>query len=543
MIKKIFGNKAFFPLLILIVVGGFFIVNAFNYYKFPEITNIEPAVAYPGDLLIISGTHFGKTRNGAEVRIAGERPVTKSYKSWSDKTIEVLIPDDATSGMVTVTTRRGKSNGVLFSNREHIPVILKGPQKPGYPYIESVEPSSGAIGSLITIKGLNFSHDRGSSSVYFSTYALGDSVTTDNSINGMIKCSEIDYDYESWDEQLIKVYIPDGASSGNIKIKTDRGVSNALYYEVESSAGKKIFNSKMGVQVEYGVEVSNAVGNSKNGLNLWVPAVRVSPEQRNVETVAEPQPLWDDYLGLMRYHFSNLKSEEKYNILIKSWMECFSIETKINPQKVLTVYNEDRDLFKKYTMAEDLIPSDDERIIDASKKAVGRERNPFLKAEKIYNYVIDNMRYTAKSNGTDSVKNLGRGTGDSYTYAVIFTAMCRAVGIPSRPNSGILVYNNKQCTNHYWAEFYIEGFGWVPVDPVLGDGVRFGNFPTDSEIIPKDFYFGSMDNHHVTFTHGVVPVKKVDPQGKLSGKKSLYSMQSIYEESSGLSSYSSYWRA
>lgn len=544
MIKNILKSRFFFPLLILAAVCSVFGVNAYNYYRFPVITDIQPAVAYPGELITINGSHFGSSRNGGEVRIAGERPLSGSYQSWSDNTIVVEVPADVGSGMVSVKTRRGLSNGVLFTNREHIPVILTGPQKPGYPYLENVEPASGSVGSLITISGLNFGHDRGGAAVYFTASGIGEnSSVSETSLNGMIECLEIDYDYESWGEQQIKIYVPDGASSGNIRIKTDRGLSNALYFEETGNSGTKTFGDKKGFQVEYGIDISGVAGELLNGLDLWVPAVRPGLAQRNVETVSEPLPLWDDYLGLMRYHFDNLTGGENYKVSVKSWLERYEIETRITASRVKTWYSEDRKLYRYYTEPEELIPSDNQQIIDAATAAVRNERNPYLKAKAIYNYLLKNLEYSTKPASSSILKNLADGEGDSYTYSILFSAMCRASGIPTRPKAGILVYNNKQAINHFWTEFYLEGFGWIPVDVSLGDGARFGNFPIDEEIDPMEYYFGSLDSHHIILSKGIVPVKQINPQGRMSARKGLYSLQTIYEESTGLNSYSSYWRA
>ncbi len=544
MIERILRNRFFVPLLILVAVCAFFIVNAYRYYRFPIIDDIQPAVAYPGDLITINGAHFGSSRNGAEVRIAGERPLSDKYELWSDDKIMVKVPAEAGSGMVTINTRRGVSNGVLFTNREHIPIVLTGPQNPGYPYMEVVEPASGAVGSLITISGLNFGPDRGSSEVYFTASAINDDAgLSEDSLSTSIRCSEIDYDYESWDEQQVKVYIPDGASSGNIRIKTDRGLSNALYFEVTGNTGTKTFKDKMGFQVEYGVDVSGAQSSGDNALDIWIPAVLESLEQRNSETVSEPAPLWDDYLGLMRYRFNNLVPGENYKISIKSWLERFEIETRVTPSKVKRWYNKDRKLYKAYTSSEPGIPSDNKQIVSAVNTIVRNEKNPYLKASRIYKYLINNMEYVSKPSSSDVLKNLSDKRGNSYAYSILFSAMCRSAGVPSRPVAGVIVYNNKQSVNHYWAEFYIEGFGWIPVDAALGDGARFGNFPIDEEINPVKYYFGSIDNHHINMTKGIVPVKQIEPDGIISGRKGYYSLQTIYEESSGLIGYSSYWRA
>ena len=222
---------------------------------------------------------------------------------------------------------------------------------------------------------------------------------------------------------------------------------------------------------------------------------------------------------------TNLVPDQTYSISVKSWLECYEVETRITESRVKTWYNEDRRLYRTYTGPESMIPSDAAEIKTAASRAAGKERNPYLKAKAIYNYLLKNLEYRTKPTSSSVIDNLSAGEGDSLAYSILFTAMCRASGIPARPLSGVLVYNNKQAINHFWAEFYIEGFGWVPVDPSLGDGARFGNFPIDEELDPVEYYFGNLDNHHINFSKGIVPVVRIDPQNRVSGRKGQYSLQ------------------
>jgi hypothetical protein len=62
---------------------------------------------------------------------------------------------------------------------------------------------------------------------------------------------------------------------------------------------------------------------------------------------------------------------------------------------------------------------------------------------------------------------------------------------PSRPVAGYVVDDLGQSHRHYWAEFYLESFGWVPVDPYLGDGQKYGGFPMEEDVM--SYYFGNLD--------------------------------------------------
>ena len=167
-LKRITSHRAFIPIIIFIGVVLVFSFSSRFSERPPEIHTVTPSVAEAGDILVISGDYFGDVRQGGEVSIAGVRPVSSSYYEWNDERISVQVPSEAGSGVLTVNTRTGRSNSVLFTNKDDIPVVIEGPSKPGYPYIEEVMPATGAVGDLLTIRGINFGEERNSGTAYFS---------------------------------------------------------------------------------------------------------------------------------------------------------------------------------------------------------------------------------------------------------------------------------------------------------------------------------------------------------------------------------------
>jgi transglutaminase-like putative cysteine protease len=129
---------------------------------------------------------------------------------------------------------------------------------------------------------------------------------------------------------------------------------------------------------------------------------------------------------------------------------------------------------------------------------------------------------------------------DSYMAALLFCSLAKAAGVPSLPAAGVLVDRNRRTSRHYWAEFWIDGFGWIPLDPALGAGAgpELFNLREDAAA----WYFGNLDNQRITFSRGEIILSQMDPRGRTAVHPRSYALQNLWEEAAGgLESYSSLW--
>lgn len=111
-------------------------------------------------------------------------------------------------------------------------------------------------------------------------------------------------------------------------------------------------------------------------------------------------------------------------------------------------------------------------IQKAVKAAVGREKNPYWMARKIYRYVHEKMYYKLAGGWNVAPRVLARGSGSCSEYSFVFIALCRAAGIPARYVGAVVVRRDAASWDdvyHRWVEIYLPGFGWLPVDPSRGD--------------------------------------------------------------------------
>jgi hypothetical protein len=110
----------------------------------PVVTGTSPASATTGSQVIVNGYQFGASQGSSVVRIGS---LDCQAVSWSDQQIQIIVPQTAYPGAVTVVTDTWTSNDS---------VMLKIP-----PQISNVTPSSGNRGSTVQIAGTNFGKVKG----------------------------------------------------------------------------------------------------------------------------------------------------------------------------------------------------------------------------------------------------------------------------------------------------------------------------------------------------------------------------------------------
>ncbi|MDH3998793.1 MAG: transglutaminase-like domain-containing protein [Desulfuromonadales bacterium] len=94
------------------------------------------------------------------------------------------------------------------------------------------------------------------------------------------------------------------------------------------------------------------------------------------------------------------------------------------------------------------------------------------KARAIYDWTVDNTYRDPQTRGCgfgDVTSLLRRPGGKCADISSIYVALARAAGVPSREvlgiRSGKTDHQDVSTWQHCWVEFYLPGYGWVPVDP------------------------------------------------------------------------------
>jgi transglutaminase-like putative cysteine protease len=153
---------------------------------------------------------------------------------------------------------------------------------------------------------------------------------------------------------------------------------------------------------------------------------------------------------------------------------------------------------EKFLLPDRLVPTTGiiKEIADTQTRG---DHGEIPEAYSLYNYVFRTMRYDKSGTGWgrgDALWACDAHHGNCTDFHSLFIALARSAGIPARFSIGFpLPLNSNQGAipgYHCWAEFYVRGLGWVPVDI------------SEAWLTPSlhGFFFGSLDANRVRFSSG-----------------------------------------
>lgn len=167
--------------------------NGVSFTVTPAITSVSPTSGPAGTSVNIAGTNFGGTQGSSTVTFNG---TTATPTNWTNTSISVPVPNGATAGNVVVTVGGNASNGVNFT-----PTLGIGTESP----------TSGPVGTSVTLNGTGFGATQGSSTVTFNGTAATPT---------------------SWNSGSIVVPVPAGAATGNVVVTVGGTASNGVSFTV-----------------------------------------------------------------------------------------------------------------------------------------------------------------------------------------------------------------------------------------------------------------------------------------------------------------------
>jgi len=154
----------------------------------------------------------------------------------------------------------------------------------------------------------------------------------------------------------------------------------------------------------------------------------------------------------------------------------------------------------------------DGAVKELADSIVKEKTSVLARAKAIYDWICENMYRDPATIGCgpgNVCLLLQKPGGKCTDIHSVFVALCRAAGVPAREIFGIRLGKNdvQEITQwqHCWAEFFLPGYGWVPVDPadvrklMLKRNLDIDS-PETSEL--RRYFWGAWDAYRVKLASG-----------------------------------------
>jgi transglutaminase-like putative cysteine protease len=268
-------------------------------------------------------------------------------------------------------------------------------------------------------------------------------------------------------------------------------------------AGGKAVPRKRTVAFSYSTQI-NGIPSGTKSVELWLPVPKSNPYQQ-IKGVSVTTPhsytfetgqYGNRFLHLrlsnpttrsvpITMHFTATREEHKQANLA---------EPAVQPDKILDP------AIAQWLKPDRLVPIN-ATIIKWAKAVVDSAgaTTQLQRARAIYNHVISTVKYDKTGTGW------GRGDiyyacdtrrGNCTDFHAIFIGYCRAIGIPARFAIGFSLPTDRNKGElsgyHCWAECYVKGIGWIPVD--ASEAAKNPD--------KRAYFFGAHDENRVEFSTG-----------------------------------------
>ncbi len=203
------------------------------------------------------------------------------------------------------------------------------------------------------------------------------------------------------------------------------------------------------------------------------------------------------------FKFDALTPGERHLFGWKAVLEVRGIKYRLIPRNVENIPEVLPEFQARYLVDDDDLAMDTSIVRRAADEAIGTETNVLRKMYKIRNYVYDELSYGIQPHIDTPDVVLERGVGSCGEYVGVLLALCRLNSIPCRtvgrykcpPNAEHQHVPLRPDFNHVWLEFYIPGFGWLPMESNPDDVGHGGPYPTR--------FFMGLSWYHIEIGKGI----------------------------------------
>jgi transglutaminase-like putative cysteine protease len=248
----------------------------------------------------------------------------------------------------------------------------------------------------------------------------------------------------------------------------------------------------------YSVAVNDIPAGART-LSMWVPVPKTDMHQEVLDLEVKA-PL--EYQITQEKRYGNRVLHLAADAPLPSSLEL-QLEARVARRAYNVLAGESAERDSRPPSADDLAPDAlvpiDGLIAQVAAEVTRGATTPLEKARAIYDYVTSALSYDKSGEGWgrgDAIYACDVRKGNCTDFHSLIIGMARASKIPARFVMGFPLPEDRTSGEipgyHCWAEMYVEGIGWLPVD----------SSEASKHPDKREAFFGGLDANRVEFTRG-----------------------------------------
>jgi transglutaminase-like putative cysteine protease len=252
------------------------------------------------------------------------------------------------------------------------------------------------------------------------------------------------------------------------------------------------------MRLAYVAEIDGLPENADE-IRVWIPLPSSNRHQTITNIQIEPAWAWKHHVDPVygnEYLYAVLDGAPAKPVEIRI---TFDVDRRIVLFDRLGAQKVDQEERRRNLMPDRLVTISP-RINTLASRVTANASGTAGEARAIYDHVLRNMTYDTTKPGWgrgDTERACDVKAGNCTDFHSLFISLARSRAIPARFVMGVSVPNEASGTvrgYHCWAEFYLDGKGWVPVD--VSEAWK------SEDPAVQNFLFGNLDFDRVELTVG-----------------------------------------
>lgn len=142
----------------------------------------------------------------------------------------------------------------------------------------------------------------------------------------------------------------------------------------------------------------------------------------------------------------------------------YRLRSGLNRYSKVSEASSHRDDLQKYLASSNHIESDDPEIKKVANEIVAGAKTPLERVHHLVTWVSDEVE-DEMTESVSALQVLHQRRGECQAHTMLYTALARAEGIPTRLVGGLVYMEDMGFLYHSWAESYLDD--WIAVDPTF----------------------------------------------------------------------------